>query len=174
MVTFDKAVGSLIPSSSSMAHMKAILGALAQSKAGQKTDLGSVFHTMAEQIRRRSLILIVSDLFDRPENILRGLRHFRHRRHDVIVFHVLDEYELTFPFQRMTLFEGLEEYPKLLVDPRSLRRAYLEEIGKFCDELRRGCIQNRIDYCLLRTDRQLDVDLTRYLAQRLATKWKAG
>ena len=90
----------------------------------------------------------------------------------MIIFHILDEYELTFPFQRMTLFDGLEEYPKVLVDPRALQAAYLEEINQFCEEVRRGCTRNRVDYSVVRTDRPLDVELTRYLAQRLAVKWK--
>ena len=172
MVTFDKEIRSRTPSSASLGHMRAVLGTLAQIESKATTDLGHVFNTMAEQVRRRGLIIIISDLFDDPETILRGLQHFRHRRHDVIVFHILDEYELTFPFQRMTLFDGLEEYPKILVDPRALQAAYLEEINQFCDEVRRGCTRNRVDYSVVRTDRPLDVELTRYLAQRLAVRWK--
>lgn len=169
---FHKDLHTRIPSSSSMGHMRAVLGTLASSKAEQTTDLGLVLNTLAEQISRRGMIVVISDLFDRPEAVLKGLQHLRHKRHDVIVFHVMDEYELTFPFQRMTLFEGLEEYPKLLVDPRALRQAYLEEVNKFCEEIRRGCRQNMVEYCLIRTDRPLDVELTRYLAQRLGTRAK--
>src|ERR1041384_5507244 len=115
MVCFDKEVKTFIPTSSSMGHLRPILGTLAASNAQNKTDLGVVLNTLAEWIQRRGLIILISDLFDRPEAILKSLQHFAHKRHDVIVFHVLDEYELTFPFERMTLFEGLAEYPKLLV-----------------------------------------------------------
>ena len=151
MVCFDKEVKHFVPSSSSMGHMRPILGTLAQSTAQNKTDLGAVLNAMAERFRNRGLIIIISDLFDKPEAILKGLQHFAHRRHDVIVFHVLDEYELTFPFERMTLFEGLEEYPKLLVDPRSLRKAYLEEVEKFCEQIRKGCVKQMIDYVQIST-----------------------
>jgi uncharacterized protein (DUF58 family) len=172
MVCFDKEIRQFVPSSSSLGHMRPILGTLAQSTAQNKTDLGSVFHAMAERFRNRGLIIIISDLFDKPEAILKGLQHFAHRRHDVIVFHVLDEYELTFPFERMTLFEGLEEYPKLLVDPRSLRKAYLEEVEKFCEEIRKGCVKQTIDYVQISTEKELDVELTKYLASRLAIRGK--
>ncbi len=165
---FDKDVRNFIPASSSMGHMRPILTTLASATAEKKTDLSTVMHAMAERLRKRGLVILITDLFDDPEKILKGLQHFRHRRHDVIVFHVMDEYELTFPFQRMTLFEGMEEYPKLLVDPRSLRNAYLEEVEKFCSRVRRGCVQQMIDYALISTDRQLDVELTKFLAQRLA------
>jgi uncharacterized protein (DUF58 family) len=172
MVCFDKEVKSFIPTSSSMGHLRPILGTLASSAAQNKTDLGLVLNTLAERIQRRGLIVLISDLFDKPETLLKSLQHFSHKRHDVIVFHVLDEYELTFPFERMTLFEGLEEYPKQLVDPRSLRKAYLEEVNKFCEEVRRGCVKQMVDYVRISTDQDLDVELTKYLASRLSIRGK--
>jgi len=172
MVCFDKEVKTFIPTSSSMGHLRPILGTLASSTAQNKTDLGIVLNTLAERIQRRGLIILISDLFDKPETILKSLQHFSHKRHDVIVFHVLDEYELTFPFERMTLFEGLEEYPKQLVDPRSLRKAYLEEVNKFCEEVRKGCVKQMIDYVRISTDQDLDVELTKYLASRLSIRGK--
>jgi uncharacterized protein (DUF58 family) len=172
MVCFDKEVKTFIPTSSSMGHLRPILGTLASSTAQNKTDLGVVLNTLAERIQRRGLIILISDLFDKPETILKSLQHFSHKRHDVIVFHVLDEYELTFPFERMTLFEGLEEYPKLLIDPRSLRKAYLEEVNKFCEEMRKGCVKQMVDYVRISTDQDLDVELTKYLAGRLSIRGK--
>ena len=172
MVCFDKEVKTFIPTSSSMGHLRPILGTLASSNAQNKTDLGTVLNTLAERIQRRGLIILISDLFDKPESILKSLQHFSHKRHDVIVFHVLDEYELTFPFERMTLFEGLEEYPKLLIDPRSLRKAYLEEVNKFCEEMRKGCVKQMVDYVRISTDQDLDVELTKYLASRLSIRGK--
>lgn len=172
MVCFDKEVKTFIPTSSSMGHLRPILGTLAGANAQNKTDLGTVLNTLAERVQRRGLIILISDLFDRPDAILKSLQHFSHKRHDVIVFHVLDEYELTFPFERMTLFEGLEEYPKLLIDPRSLRKAYLEEVNKFCEEIRRGCVKQMIDYVRISTDQDLDVELTKYLASRLSIRGK--
>ena len=170
MVCFDKEVKSVLPASSAMGHMRPILGTLAQSTAAHKTDLGTVFHQLAERFHNRGMVIVISDLFDRPETILKGLQHFNHKRHDVIVFHVLDEYELTFPFERMTLFEGLEDYPKLLVDPRALRKAYLEEVNRFCDEIRKGCVKQSIDYVRITTDQSLDVELSKYMAGRLSIR----
>jgi len=170
VVCFDKEVRQQVPPSSSMGHLKSVLGVLAQAAPRNRTDIAAVFHALAEGIRHRSLVLVISDLFDRPEEVLKALRHFRHRRHDVIVFHVLDEYELTFPFQRMTLFEGLEEQPRLLVDPRALRKAYLEEIGRFCGMIQRECVRQSIDYVRVTTDQPLDVVLSRYLAGRLSMR----
>ena len=172
MVCFDKEVKSFIPTSSSMGHLRPILGTLAQSEGRNKTDLGAVLNSLAERIQRRGLIILISDLFDKPETILKSLQHFSHKRHDVIVFHVLDEYELTFPFERMTLFEGLEEYPKQLVDPRSLRKAYLTEVNQFCEEIRKGCVRQMIDYVRISTDQDLDVEMTKYLAGRLSIRGK--
>jgi uncharacterized protein (DUF58 family) len=172
MVCFDKEVKSFIPASSSMGHLRPILGTLAQSEGKNKTDLGAVLNALAERIQRRGLIILISDLFDKPETILKSLQHFSHKRHDVIVFHVLDEYELTFPFERMTLFEGLEDYPKQLVDPRSLRKAYLAEVNQFCEEIRKGCVRQMVDYVRISTDQDLDVELTKYLASRLSIRGK--
>lgn len=172
MVCFDKEVKQMIPSSSSMGHMNALLGTLNKMQAKETTDLASVFHVLAERFRQRGLVVIISDLFDDPDKILKALQHFRHKRHDVILFHVLDEYEITFPFQRMTLFDGLEDHPKLLIDPRALRKAYQEEVEKTCSKIRRGCTKMMIDYVQISTDQQLDVELVKYLATRLGTRAK--
>ncbi len=172
IVCFDKEVRQLLPPSSSMGHMGSVLGILAHSSAGNKTDIGAVFNALAERLRNRSLVIVISDLFDKPASILKALQHFRHKRHDVIVFHVLDEYELTFPFQRMTLFEGLEEYPKLLVDPRALRKAYIEEVNRFCETIRRGCVKLSIDYVRVSTEQPLEFVLAKYLAGRLSMRKK--
>src|SRR5689334_8548393 len=155
-----------------MGHTLPLHGTLAKSERKNKTELSAVLNTLAEPIQRRGLIILISDLFDKPDVILKIHQHFSHKRHDVIVFHVLDEYELTFPFERMTLFEGLEEYPKQLVDPRSLRKAYLEEVNKFCEEMRKGCVKQMIDYVRISTDQDLDVELTKYLAGRLSIRGK--
>ena len=100
---------------------------------------------------------ILSDLFDDVARIIAGLKHFRHRRHEVIVFHILDPAELDFPFRETTLFKGLEGMPEVLTEPHALRRAYQAEIGAFLDELKKGCRMIDIDYVPLRTDQSLDV-----------------
>ena len=163
---FDDRVRNLVPPSSSPSHLQTLLGALDSPKLEEKTDVGAIFHEFADRIKKKALILVVSDLFDDIEHVKRGLKHLRYKNHEVIVFHVLDHDELTFPFQRMTLFEGLESLPELLANPQSLRDAYLEEIGSFLGEVRKVCRDNRIDYVKLDTEDKLDVALSAYLAAR--------
>jgi uncharacterized protein (DUF58 family) len=135
------------------------------------TDLGSIFNEIAERLRSRSLVVVLSDLFDQnDEGILRGLHRMAHRGHDVIVFHVLDKDELEFPFERMTRFEGLEIPDHLLADPKALRESYLAELGEFQTRIKSACLSGRMDYVVLDTSRPLDVALSTYLAQRTNTR----
>jgi hypothetical protein len=138
--------------------------------AREKTQLAPIFHDLAERIARRALVVILSDLFDEVPDVLAGLKHLRHKRHEVVVFHILDAAELDFPFQQATLFRGLEQWPEQLTDPRSLRAGYLEEVQSFVTQLQRGCRGENIDYVQLRTDTNLGVALSRYLAHRLTKK----
>jgi len=109
---------------------------------------------------------VLSDLFDDVEPLLAGLKHFRHRRHEVVLLHVLDPAEIDFPFDHATLFKGLEGLPQVLVEPRAVRSAYLEELGASVHRLRDACRRHRIDYAQMRTDQSLEVALSRYLATR--------
>src|SRR6202008_1909040 len=109
-----------------------------------------IFHDLAERITRRGIVIVLSDFFDDVSDILTGMQHLRHKRHEVIAMHVLDRAELEFPFHEATLFRGLEQYPELLTDPRSLRDGYLEQIESFVKELQRGCRDQNIDYVQLR------------------------
>ena len=173
LVLFDREVSRFIPASSSSAQLKGIFNEIATARALKKTDIGAVFHNAAERITHKGLVIIISDLLDEIQKvpkIMSGLNHFRHRGHDVILFHVLDDFERSFPFQRMTMFEGMEEYPELLIDPRSIRREYLNEVEAFCTGVRRGCLEQKIDYLQVTTDQMLDVALSGYLAMRLARR----
>jgi uncharacterized protein (DUF58 family) len=124
---------------------------------------------MAERIGRRGIVVLISDLLDgdAPE-LLSGLKHFRHRGHEVVVFHVLDPAEVEFPFRQVTKFKGLEVPEELLTDPAALRDGYLAELSAFTDAVRKGCRLADIDYVPLRTDQPLDTALTGYLATRSA------
>ena len=121
-------------------------------------------------MRRKGLVVLVSDLFDDADKLLFGLQHFRHKRHEVIVFHLLDDDEIRFPFEDMTLFEGLEAKPELLCDPRALRDGYLEAFERFTDRVRRGCRNNKIDFVRVNTADPLDVVLSAYLANRASSR----
>ncbi|HYF51643.1 MAG TPA: DUF58 domain-containing protein, partial [Planctomycetota bacterium] len=152
--------------SASPAHLRLILHELGQMSSEQRTDTGLIFHDLAERIKRKGLIVILSDLFDDPEKLLSGLQHFRHRRHEVIVFQILDAFESDFPFDNMTMFEGYEGWQELICDPRSLRKGYLEEYTAFTEKMKRGCRNNKIDFVPINTKQPLDVVLSAYLAAR--------
>jgi hypothetical protein len=136
----------------------------------QKTALGLIFHEMAERVNRRAIVMLLSDLFEDPADILAGLKHLRYKRHEVVVLHVLDGAEVDFPFQEATLFRGLEAYPELLTDPRALRDGYLDQLNGFLAEIKKGCRDLNADYVPLRTDAPLGTALASYLAHRLARK----
>jgi uncharacterized protein (DUF58 family) len=168
MVTYDNAVRQLLRPSSQPSHLKQMVNCLNKGPGKERTKLAPIFHDLAERINRRGILVLFSDFFDDLPDVLAGLKHLRHKRHEVIVMHVLDPYEVEFPFQEATLFRGLEQYPELLTDPRSLRDGYLEQVQGFIHELKSGCLAQNIDYVQLRTDASLGVALSGYLAYRLA------
>jgi uncharacterized protein (DUF58 family) len=169
LTLFDEMVAKQVPPSNTRANLGNIFGALEQAKSKkQKTKIGGVLHELASHLRQRGMVLIFSDLFDKTEEVLHGLHEIASRGHDIVVFHVLDRDEVEFPFERMTLFQGLEQMPELLCDPRSLREAYLKEIETFAEEIRKGCLGQRIDYVRVVDSMPLDVVLTSYLSARAA------
>jgi uncharacterized protein (DUF58 family) len=170
LITFDNQVRGFIKPSSQPSHFKEIIHGLNQGCGGEKTSLAPIFHDLAERINRRAIIMLLSDLLDEPADILAGLKHLRYKRHEVVVFHILDRAELEFPFQEATLFRGLEQLPELLTDPRSLRDGYLEQLGGFIKDVERGCRDQNIDYLQLRTDIPVGTALAHYLASRLARR----
>ncbi len=168
LTLFDEAITSQLVPSNSRAQLASIMHRLEEAKPTGKTKVASILHEMAGRITKRGVVILFSDLFDDPDAILAGIRHLRHRGHDVLVFHVLDHDEVEFPFERMTMFEGLEAMPELLADPKSLRDAYLAEIQAFEQKMRRGCLAMRVDYQRIVTRQHLDIALTTYLAKRAA------
>lgn len=170
---FSDHVVRTVPSSNTRANLANVFKSLEQAKPDQKTKIGAVLQELASSIRKRGVIALFSDLFDDAEEVLKGIRALGQRGHDVIVFHVFDRDELEFPFERMTMFEGLEEMPELLADPRALRDAYLAEIDGFAERIRKGCLAQRADYVRLSNDQPLDVALSSYLAARMARTKRA-
>jgi uncharacterized protein (DUF58 family) len=166
LVTYDNAVRQFIRAGSHPSHLKQICHVMESSPAAGDTAMGPIFHDIAERIKKRGLVVIVSDLFDDLESILLGLKHLRHRRHEVLVLQVIDPAEQDFPFVDPTLFKGLEHLPEQLTEPRSLRKAYQREFENFLLEVRRGCRDLHMDYALLRTDHPLDTALRTFLAAR--------
>jgi uncharacterized protein (DUF58 family) len=167
-VTFDDRVRKFLKPSSQPSRLKEVVHEMNAGAGREKTHMGPLFHDLAERLARRALVFILSDMFDEPDEILAGLRHLRHKRHEVVLWHILDSAELDFPFQEATLFRGMEQYPELLTDPRSLRQGYLAQVQAFVRELENGCRDQNIDYVSMRTETPLSVALSSYLAHRLA------
>jgi uncharacterized protein (DUF58 family) len=167
LATFDNQIQGFLRPSSQISHLKDCLTVLASGPGAGQTKLGPILSDLAQRIQRRGLVMVFSDLFDEPEEILAGLRHLRYQRHEVVVFHVMDGAEMDFPFQDATLFRGLEQMPDLLTDPRGLRESYIEELTKFLDEIKRGCRSQQVDYVPFRTDGDVGAALAVYLARRL-------
>jgi uncharacterized protein (DUF58 family) len=166
LVAFDSEIRSLVRASGNPSHLKEILHVMEGVSAERKTAAGPIFHDLAERLKKRGIVIVLSDLFDNLNAVLTGLKHLRHRRHEVIVMHVLDPAELDFPFQQTTLFRGLERLPDVLAEPQALRKAYLAEFGRYLRELKAGCRAEAIDYVPMRTDQSLEVALSSYLASR--------
>ena len=122
---------------------------------------------MAERMKRRGLVILISDLMDDPEKLLMGLKHFRHRQHEVIVFHILDPHEIDLDYRDEVEFEDLESGQRIRLEPAFLREQYNSDVARWLERLERGCKNNQIDYNLLRTDTPFDQALTAYLGKRL-------
>lgn len=166
LATFDSEVRRVVRPSSAASTLNQLLEVMLGTGGRGKTSTGPIFHDLAERFTRRGVVVVLSDLFDDPTPMLAGLKHFRSRRHDVVVMHVMDPAEVDFQFQQPTLFKGLEAAGDLLVEPARLRRAYRAEVGEFLQEVSTGCRSRGADYMLLRTDQPIGPVLARWLANR--------
>ncbi len=167
LVTHDTRVRQIIKPKASAKHLLHLLRTLEETRPGGETSLAPIWHGLAGEIKRRGLIIILSDCFDQLPALMRALQHFRHERHEILLFHVLAPEEMEFPFKKWTQFRNLEVTGhRLLVDPQRLRKEYLRNFQAFCKELRDQAGQMQIDYQLLRTDEPVDRALGAYLTRR--------
>jgi len=166
LTTFDNKILEYLPSKYRRGHLMQILRALAHLNPGEGTHLAQVISDLAFGLNRKSLAIVISDLLDDEADVVKGLQHLRFKGNDVIVFHVMDNAELTFPFERISDFEDLESHESVAVAPQSMRETYLEELEKFCEFYRQKCRASGIDYCLLNTAKPLDTALSSYLSKR--------
>ncbi|MCP4170503.1 MAG: DUF58 domain-containing protein [Fuerstiella sp.] len=171
LVTFDKQVRRYIPPRARPKHLQAIINELKKQKPEFETELGDVFHEMVAKIHRRGLLIIISDLFGDVEQLMKSLAHFRHANHDIIIFQIWDPDELDFPFRQWTQFASLEAAAnRHLVDPAQIRRAYLEKLQQFREQLASGCNRHRISLVPMTTDQPYADSLAAYLALRRKSK----
>jgi len=171
LITHDNKIRTMLPPWANSKHLMHILQTLEQTEPGGETSMAPLWHELAGKLRRRGMVVILSDCFDQLVPLMRALQHFRHGRHEVILFHILAPEEIEFPFRKWTQFRNLETPGhRLLVDPQRLRKEYLENFNNFCTQLRRQAGQMQIDYHQMRTDEPVEKALGIYLTKRQSRK----
>jgi hypothetical protein len=158
-----------IPRTGNISSIHNVMNMLAAFEPKEQTNIAQVLHDLAGQIKRKGITILISDLFDDEQRILDGLQHIRFAGSEVIVFHVMDPYELEFPFQGLVEFDGLEMSQKLMTRPREIRKTYLREVEEFRARIKGGCERQNIHYMLVNTAQPLHEMLAGYLAFRLKT-----
>lgn len=167
LVTFDATVRNLLRTQSRPSQVRRILEELHATDTGMDTQVGPVLHEVAEKIPRRGLVILISDLFDDPEQVVEALHHFDFRQHELVVFHLLAEEELTFPYKKFQRFRDLEGVEEMLrIDPQAVRAAYLERLRGFIKRIEQACGRMRADYVAVNTKVPLQDTLLRYFGGR--------
>jgi uncharacterized protein (DUF58 family) len=170
LVLFSRRIERMIPPKATPGHFWAILKELEGRKPGGETSGGEVLQELAGSLKRKGMVVLLSDLLDDAEKVLRGLKQLRSRGTDVLVFHLLDRDELEFPFEQPVIFQDLEEDLRLPTDPQVIRSAYLQTLRSLIEGYQRVCASYQIDYNLFSTSVDLDKALTRYLTWRKSFK----
>ena len=166
LMAFDETIVSMLPSSSRTGQLRAVLLTLDRLKTGRETNVSKPLHQLADSLGKRGMVVLISDLLDDPESVIRGLKHFHFRGTDVIVFHILDPDEINFPFERATRFEDLETTEEVMAVPGAVRDHYVREMGSLIERYRRELGASGIDYQLLTTNHPLELALMSYLSRR--------
>lgn len=170
VVVFDTAVKERIPPRSTPAHMKYILDKLEALQPGGETGIAGVLHSIAESLKRRGLVIVLSDLLDDQEAVLNAFQHFRHDRHELIVFNLFDAAEIEFPFQGLIEFRDMETRQKLQLRPEVIREEYRSMFQSFIERYKSDTAKSHIDYLLVSTEMPFELMLTAYLAKRQTYK----
>tara|TARA_B100001146_G_scaffold130404_1_gene114541 strand:- start:232 stop:1119 length:888 start_codon:yes stop_codon:yes gene_type:complete len=166
LALFDEQINKLIPPKSIPSHLNILLSHMEQSKPGSKTNIAKALHHSAEGISKRGLVIVISDFMDDPNAVMGGLRHLRHKGHEVIVFHVLDKYELNFDFNERIKFIDKETGDEITTDPWHITKQYNEHFKQHCDFIKHACGQNKIEYIQLQSNQALDIALSELLLKR--------
>ncbi len=166
LVTYRDRLLKLIPARSAFNHLEVIAGELEGVLPAAGTDTARAIETLAQGLRRRSLIIIISDLLDDPDRFARSLKQLRHQKNDVIVMQVLDDDELHLPFSRQTLFLDAESDLKVTANPSDIRAEYGRILGEYLERIKHQCRSAAVDYALLPTSEPLDRSLIRFLSRR--------
>lgn len=163
---FSKKIDNTIPPKSKPSHLGIILAQLDDERTGMDTKVGLVLHELAERIKKRGLVILISDLLDDQNNIMNGLKHFRHQKQEVIVFHILDRKELEFDFNTRTKFIDMESSEEIVTEPWHIQSDYKKLITNLQNNYKKECREHLIDYVPVFTNQSLDISLTEYLNKR--------
>ena len=163
---FDSRIKLSIPPKNNSAHLNTILAMMDKIQIGNDTDISHILHEGAEKIKKKGLIILLSDLFDDPTNVVEALKHFKYYNHEVLVFHILDPQELNLDYNQKIEFEDLEENATIKTEPWQIKKIYKKEVQKFIEYFKRQCLMNKIDYNLLFTNQKLDTSISEYLNKR--------
>lgn len=166
LIAFDDSIAALLPASARSGHLRTVLLALERLEMGTRTDVAKPLRDLAAAVRKRGMVVLVSDLLDDPARVIDGLKHFRYRGTDVIVFHILDPYELKFPFEHAARFRDMETQEEVMAVPGTVRAGYLERMQGLIELYRRELGLAGIDYCQLDTSQPLELGLMSYLMTR--------
>ncbi|HVK10059.1 MAG TPA: DUF58 domain-containing protein [Gemmataceae bacterium] len=168
LVTLDTRVRALIPPKASPKHLLQVLTTLEKTRPGGETSMAPLWHELAgHHLKRRGLVIILSDFFDNLDALMKALQHLRHRNHEVMLFQILAPEELDFPYKRLTQFRNIEAADqKVIVDTRRLREDYLRNFEAFRTELKERAGKLKVDYHVMRTDDPVDRALGAYLSRR--------
>jgi uncharacterized protein (DUF58 family) len=166
LLTFSDVIHRFLPPRSAGRHLQLILRELEGLTPGKNTDVATCLSTLSERIRRRGLIIVLSDLMDEPEKVLQGLKHFRYKQHEVIVFHILDETEWTFPFRDELGFVDLETGEEIIAQSWILAEDYRRRMDAWREEYRRACGEQQIDLVTITNQTPFDRALMRFLEKR--------
>jgi uncharacterized protein (DUF58 family) len=166
LIAFDETITKMLTPSARAGHLSALLITLDRLALGARTDVAKPLNDLAEAIHKRGLVVLISDLLDDPDRVLEGLKHFRYRGTEVIVFHVLDPAELKFPFEHAARFRDTETRDEVLAVPRVVRDDYLKAMSDLQERYRRELRLAGIDYVTLDTSVPLDAALLAYLMTR--------
>ena len=166
LATFDEQITGYLPPHATRGYLRQILVALERLQAGRGTGAGKALHQVADRIRRRGLVIVVSDLLDNPDEVLGALKHFRHKKNEVIVMHVLDPLERSFAFGGDAVFRDMETAERMMTQPWQIQKAYREQMASFIARYRRECLEQYVDYVLLDTATPYDIALVEYLSKR--------
>jgi uncharacterized protein (DUF58 family) len=166
LTTFDKKIDISIPPKSKVSHLNYLLQTLDNTKINGETKISYVLHSLAESIKKRGLVILISDLIDDQEDVLEGLRHFRYKGHEVILFHIIDKKEKEFNFNSPINFIDLENNDMIKTDPRQIKADYKQAFVEFCENYKKECSKNSIDYIPINTSDSIDKTLIQYFIKR--------